>query len=246
MNGIEKVIEVQNVSFGYSNELVLSGVSIEVQKGDFVGLVGTNGSGKSTLIKLLLGELSPSSGSIKLFGEDVSSFRKWPFIGYVPQNAVAVAASFPATVMEVVMSSLYPQIGFMRLSNKGHKRQAMQALELVGMQGYSKRMIGELSGGQQQRVMLARVLAADAQVMLLDEPTTGIDVKSCETLYELLGNINKQLGVSIVMVTHDLARTSRLVDRVLCLEESTLVELDDKQLEQELKYKHKHDHPHTH
>lgn len=236
----EEIIKVENLSFTYGNEPVLEAVNFSISTGDFTAIIGSNGSGKSTLVKLLLGLLQPSSGSINIFGEKVDKFRKRPEISYIPQNVIALISNFPATVEEIVNTNLYSQVGFMRLPKKRHLEKAWHALELVGMEAYAKRPVSDLSGGQQQRVMIARALAGQPKVMILDEPTTGIDRKSSESLYQLLGQLNKNNGLTVIMVTHDIARVSNYADRIFCLEEGSIVELGSKQIEDELMHKHKH------
>ena len=237
---MEKTIEVQDITFAYGSMPVLDKIDFSIHRGDFAAIIGANGTGKSTLLKLLLGELIPARGRVLLFGEDTRRFKDWSRLGYVPQNGISGAASFPATALEVVLASLYPRIGLMRLPKKVHTEQARQALDRVGMADYAGRLIGELSGGQQQRVMLAKVLVSDPELMLLDEPTTGIDSESADALYRLLADFNKQLGLTILMVTHDIGRAHHYLNRVLCLEEGSMVELASDQLEDELRHKHKH------
>ncbi|MEA4891197.1 MAG: ABC transporter ATP-binding protein [Peptococcaceae bacterium] len=237
---MSNAIEAENLSFGYGSEPIFSKIGFSVYKGDFVAFIGSNGAGKSTLLRLILGELSPSSGSIRLFGQDIRQFRDWPKIGYLPQNGLQSSADFPATVEEIVKANLFSQIGLLRFPKKEHREKTRQALELVGMADYSRRMIGELSGGQQQRVMLARVLVNDPEIMLLDEPTTGVDAQSVEALYQLLWRLNRETGLTIFMVTHDIGRAESYVSRVLCLEEGSLVELAKTQVEEELAHKHTH------
>lgn len=232
-------IQAKNISFRYGCEAVLNRISFSVWPGDFVAVIGSNGAGKSTLLRLLLGELIPAEGEIFLFGEEISRFKNWPKIGYIPQNPAALAGGFPATVEEIVCLSLYPGIGPLYPVRGIHRQKAREALALVGMRDFSRRMIGELSGGQLQRVMAARVIAADCDMMLLDEPTSGVDTESADTLYELLQDFN-QKGLTILMVTHDVARAAGYVSRTLCLEDGSLVELDKTQLAHELSHRHKH------
>lgn len=234
------VIEAENLSFGYGAELVLEKIGFSVSAGDFAAVIGANGTGKSTLMRLLLGELEPSGGTIRLFGQDVRKFKDWPKIGYVPQNGLASRADFPATAEEIVKANLFSQIGLLRFPKKIHREKVRQALELVDMGPYARRMIGRLSGGQQQRVMLARVLVNRPEIMLLDEPTTGVDAGTVQSLYELLSYLNREFGLTIVMVTHDIGRAEQYVSRTLCLEEGSMVELDKTQIKEELSHKHKH------
>jgi len=235
-----KVIEVENLSFCYESEPIFSKIGFSVYKGDFIAIIGSNGAGKSTLLRLILGELTPAAGSIRLFDQDIRRFRNWPQIGYVPQAGLRSSVDFPATAEEIVRANLFSQIGLLRFPKKEHAERTRRALELVDMAAYSKRLIGELSGGQQQRVMLARVLVNDPQVMLLDEPTTGVDAQTVRYLYQLLSKFNRESGLTIVMVTHDIGRAADYVSRVLCLEEGSLLELERAQIEKELEHKHKH------
>ena len=157
---MENVIEVTGMSFGYTRDMILEDVDFAVERGDFAVVIGDNGVGKSTMVKLLLGVLRPTKGSISICGKNLTSLRGTG-IGYLPQNSGSKASTFPATCEEIVMSGLYKKIGFGRFPGKEHKKKAEEALKLVDMLDKRKSLIGELSGGQQQRVMLARVLAGD-------------------------------------------------------------------------------------
>lgn len=241
---MDKVIEVKDLCFGYESELILDKIEFSVNKGDFISIIGSNGAGKSTLMKLLLGELNAKSGNISLLGEDISNFKKWHKIGYVPQSGISKFSDFPATAEEVVKANLFSQIGFMRLAKSEHIEKTKKALQQVEMGDYAKQLIGKLSGGQQQRILIARVLVSKPQIMLLDEPATGIDYKTADSLYKLLSKLNRETGLTIVMVTHDVARASEYVSRTLCLEEGTIVELNNSQIYDELSHKHKHPHSH--
>ena len=223
---MKKLIEVDNVSFKYDNEPIFEDICLSVQEGDFVGIIGSNGTGKSTLLKLLLGELFPVSGTIRLFEEDVRQFKGWSKIGYLPQNAIAKSVGFPATAEEIVQTNLFSEIGLFSFLRKKHKEKVRKALELVGMEHCAKSLIGKLSGGQQQRVMLAKLLVAEPQIMLLDEPTSGVDAKTSQMLYELLLKLNKEKGLTIVMITHDIAKAFNYVARTFCLEEGSIIELN--------------------
>jgi zinc transport system ATP-binding protein len=239
--GLERtpVLEAAGLFFKYGDETLLAGVNFKIMPGDFVAVTGSNGAGKSTLFRLVLGELAPLNGHVFLFGEDAARFKGWPRIGYVQQANPAYASSFPATVEEVVLSNLYSRIGLFRPVKKAHREAAVKALDLVDMRQYKSRMISELSGGQLQRVMVARALVPGCELLLLDEPATGIDAEAAESLYKLLGGINRA-GMTILMVTHDTERSAEYVSRVLCLEEGTVVELGREQLEHELLHRHRH------
>ncbi|GHV41647.1 ABC transporter [Clostridia bacterium] len=226
----EVVIRAENLSFRYGNEQIFSNVSFQLEKGDFAALTGSNGAGKSTLLKILLGELAPETGKI-VFGNLK--------IGYAPQKGVALISDFPATVEEVVMASLYPFIGLFRFPKKEHKNEVLRVLELVKLSDCLKKPVSELSGGQQQRVVLARVLAGKPDIMLLDEPTSGVDEQTVLEEYELLSRLTHE-GLTILMVTHDAHGASNFITKAFCLEEGSLVELNKEQLTEELTHKHKH------
>lgn len=223
------LLEVRDLSFSYGETPVLSHLSLTLPRGSFAALIGSNGAGKSTLLKLLLGELAPDAGTITLQGrEGAVRGKKGPRIGYVPQDGLARHADFPASVLEIVLAELSGEIGLFRFPRAEHRQRARQALELVGMQDYEKRLIGALSGGQRQRVLLARSLVARPEVMILDEPTTGMDQPSAEQFYQLLARLNREQGMTILMVSHEIDRLCPYVDHIFSLQDRTLVSLDPK------------------
>ena len=236
-----KVIEVEDVSFGYTRDMILEHVNFDVEQGDFAVVIGDNGVGKSTMVKLLLGVNRPTEGHIRISGKEVSSLRK-SGIGYLPQNGGSRAASFPATCEEIVMSGLYSKIGFGRFPGKSHKEKAEESLKMVGMLDRKKDLIGELSGGQQQRVMLARVLSGDPEVLILDEPTVGIDAESVDRLLHILHHLNIDKKVTILMVTHDIEKVGPYANRVLCLSEGACRE--EMLPQAKIVHAHAHSHPH--
>ena len=168
------VIELNHVSFGYNGKPILNDISLVVERGDFVGVVGANGTGKSTLIRLALGLLSPDQGEIRLLGQNITQFREWYRIGYMAQKVASFNTGFPATVWEIVETHLRTQkTPHGSLSRRAINTRVEQALDLAGMREARNSLIGELSGGQQQRVFLARVLVGEPEVMFLDEPLAG-------------------------------------------------------------------------
>ncbi|MDR2180676.1 MAG: ABC transporter ATP-binding protein [Synergistaceae bacterium] len=233
------VVRVENLGFSYGGEPVFSQVSFAVRKGDFVVVIGANGAGKSTLFRLILGELASPKGKIRLFGDD-SRPRERRAIGYLPQNGSLANGDFPATVEEIVMSNLFLQIGFLRFPKKEHREKVRESLERVGMAAFAKRLIGDLSGGQRQRVMLARALVSDPELLMLDEPTSGVDLPSIVSMFELLSRMNGTQGITVMMITHDVDNILEYASRVLCLEKGSLVELEKTQFIEELSHKHKH------
>lgn len=199
-------ISIDDVSFRYRDTDVLEHITLDISQGDYVGIIGPNGSGKTTLLKLFLGLLPLQKGQIKLFGTPISEFTQWEKIGYVPQKSAGAGFHFPITAMEVVMMN--PRV-------KQH--QAKQALAAVEMEALAYRPISEMSGGQQQRVFIARAIASQPKLLVLDEPTVGIDSESQETFYELLKKLNSQHGITLVIVSHDIDVVAHEVKTVICV-----------------------------
>lgn len=210
-------VEVSGVSFGYERRSVLEGIDLTIPEGAFLGLVGPNGSGKSTLIKLVLGLLKPHGGSIRLFGKEVEKFQDWSRIGFVSQKANSFNSGFPATVFEVVSMGLFGKLGMFRFMKKKDKQKVHEALDQVNMGEYVKSNIGELSGGQQQRVFIARALVSDPDLLILDEPTVGVDAESVSNFYNMLKELNHRRGITLLLVTHDVGAMTEHVSHVACL-----------------------------
>ncbi|WP_102346616.1 metal ABC transporter ATP-binding protein [Bacillus sp. Marseille-P3661] len=213
----EQVINVKDVSFAYDNKLVLDHVSFKITKGTFLGLVGPNGSGKSTLIKLILGILKPKQGEILMYGTPIHKFKQRHLIGFVSQKANSFNTGFPATVLEVVLSGLTSKVGLFKFINNSHKQLALDAIKAVEMEEYAYQNIGELSGGQQQRVFIARSLVSKPELLILDEPTVGVDQKNVESFYNMLAHLNKEKGITLIMVTHDVGTITHHATHVACL-----------------------------
>lgn len=220
---MEKIAAAKDVSFGYDNNLVLENINIDIYKGEYLGIVGPNGSAKSTLIKLFLNILKPQKGTIELFGKKMEAFSDWGKIGYVAQKANSFNSSFPATVQEVVLANLFPKVGLFKAFKREHVKKAEEALEIVGMEQYKDRLIGKLSGGQQQKVFIARTLISSPELIFLDEPTVGIDIKSQEEFYRLMKKLNEDLNITIVMVSHDIGAITENVSKVACMGDKKLI-----------------------
>lgn len=217
MNDQESLLEIKDLSFRYEDQNVLENINISVPKGSFLGLVGPNGSGKSTLLKCILGLLRPQKGSIKLFGIDISKFKEQHRIGFVSQKANSFNTGFPATVFEVVSSGLTAKIGLFRFLSSKDKQKIRDAIDSVGMIKFINNNIGELSGGQQQRIFIARALVSQPDLLILDEPTVGIDTQTVQNFYNMLEDLNKRLGITLILVTHDVGTVSEKVTHVACL-----------------------------
>lgn len=214
-----KVLEVKDLSFSYPDKSILHRLSFDVDAGDFMCIVGTNGTGKSTLLKLILNQLSPLEGEIKLLGTNSEKYKDFASIAYVSQKATNINRDFPATVEEVVSLGLYSKKGLFKCNTKEDKKLIDSALERVGMLDYKHRQIGYLSGGQQQRVFIAKALISNPRIIFLDEPTTGIDIRAVDSICCLLGDLNKNSGITIVMVTHDISSIIYHSNKILVLSE---------------------------
>jgi zinc transport system ATP-binding protein len=199
----QTIIELKDVCFSFNEAEVVKDVSLEIHKGDYVGVIGPNGGGKTTLMKLMLGLLTPKSGTVKLFGTDIQNFRDWPKIGYVPQKN-SFDTQFPITVEEVVAMGRYGKLGLFHSPSQEDTKIVQQALAQVEMLSFRNSQISDLSGGQQQRVFIARALATEPEVVFLDEPTVGVDVKTQKQFYALLRKLNRELSLTLVLVSHEL------------------------------------------
>lgn len=211
MNTSQNVLEIRQLSYRYEREYVLENINFSVAKGDFIGIIGPNGSGKSTLLKLILHLLKKQKGEISLFGEPIEQFKNWEKVGFVSQKANAFNSGFPATVFEVVASGLTKKLGLFRFFKKQDRLKVLEAIDAVGMEAFTHRNIGELSGGQQQRVFIARALVSDPLLLILDEPTVGVDEENVREFYDILHFLNKKYAITLLLVTHDI---SAVLDKV--------------------------------
>ena len=202
-------IKCTDLRLGYGSQQILSDLSFEVNAGEYLCIVGENGSGKTTLMKTLLGLQKPLGGSIT-FGDDVTSRT----IGYLPQQT-DVQRDFPASVQEIVLSGCLGHDGFRPFYNKADKALALRSMERMNIVDLSRRCYRELSGGQQQRVLLARALCATEKLLLLDEPVAGLDPKVTLEMYELIERLNKNDGVTIIMISHDIDKALQYASHIL-------------------------------
>jgi manganese/zinc/iron transport system ATP- binding protein len=207
------VLEVDQLTVNYDKTPVLWDINFSIPAGSLVGVVGPNGAGKSTLLKTLLGMIEPLSGEVKFFGQKLKDVRKK--VAYIPQRS-SVDWDFPLTVEEVVLMGRYGHLGLFKWPKKEDKKRARDALERVGMLPFADRQIGQLSGGQQQRVFIARALAQEADLYLMDEPFAGIDLTTEKTLIALFGELVAQ-GKTLLIVHHDLSTVSTYFKWLLML-----------------------------
>ncbi len=206
-------IEIHDLTVSYQRKPVLYGVDIEIEEGSLVGVIGPNGAGKSTLIKAIMNMVRPNGGFVKIFGKSPKAGTK--HIGYVPQRE-SVDWDFPVTVMDVVLMGRYGHLGWLGRLSKADRRMAHECLEKVDMLPYSNRQIGNLSGGQQQRVFLARALAQESSIYLMDEPFSGVDAVTEKAIVSILKSM-QQDGKTLVIVHHDLATAKEYFDHLLLL-----------------------------
>jgi zinc transport system ATP-binding protein len=207
------LVHLSNATIGYDDAVVLSDIDVTINRGDFTAIVGPNGAGKSTLVKAILGLVSLTSGTLELFGVPPRDFADRWRIGYVPQRQT-VGGPIPATVREVVASGRLTRRGVLRWPTSADRAAVDAAMQRVGIDQLARRPVHRLSGGQQRRVLIARALAGDADLLLLDEPTAGIDVESQAALVDVLGEL-RAAGVTVAVVTHDLQPFADHLTRVL-------------------------------
>jgi zinc transport system ATP-binding protein len=210
----ETVLAFEQVTFGYNRLPVLREVSLHVREREFVALVGGNGAGKTTMMRLGLGLLRPTHGTVRLFGERVERFRRRCLVGYVPQRAAANLA-IPISVGEVVRTGLAGHLGLVRRPNAKERQRVEHVLDLLGLSRLRRQPIAELSGGQLQRTLIARALVTQPQLLVLDEPTTGVDADARRILREALEHLVETEGVAVVYISHDPEGFQGLADRVV-------------------------------
>ncbi|UOE53272.1 metal ABC transporter ATP-binding protein [Bacillus sp. CMF12] len=209
----DPAISIEDLHVSYFGNEAVTGVSLSVTTGNLVGIIGPNGAGKSTFLKAMLNLIPKDKGAVKVLGKPIAEVRK--SIAYVPQRN-DIDWDFPITVLDAVLIGTYPHLKLFRRPKKKDKEWAMECLQRVGMQEFSRRQIGELSGGQQQRVFLARALAQKADLFFLDEPFVGVDVSSEETIVNILKELCRQ-GKTVIVVHHDLSKANDYFNQLILL-----------------------------
>lgn len=219
----DQVIVCDRVTFAYQAVPVLRGVSFHVTRGQFVGLIGPNGCGKSTVMRLLLGLLRPTTGEVKLLGEEPLEPVRDGKIGYVPQRDT-FQRNFPLSVLDVVLMGRAGRIGLGRRACRHDRQKARQSLERLGLSGWEARRFGSLSGGQQRLVLLARALAQDPRILLMDEADTGLDELRREKIYRELNRIRREQDLTILAISHQLDLLATVVDTAIALRDGASVD----------------------
>ncbi|MEG3436236.1 metal ABC transporter ATP-binding protein [Pannus brasiliensis CCIBt3594] len=209
---MEEIIAIRDLWAGYDRETILEDINLAVRELDFVGIIGPNGGGKTTLLKVLLGLLEPSRGDVRIFGKSPRKSRE--FVGYVPQ-LLEHDRAFPIRVRDVVRMGRLGKRKLFRSFSKRDDEKVTEALDSVGMLGYQNRSIGELSGGQRQRVYIARALAVEPKILILDEPTASVDPQIRNSIFSLLQELNQ--FITILMISHDVGAMSTYVKSIGCL-----------------------------
>jgi len=209
------VIELEDVWASLAGHTVLEGITFSVREGMFLGVIGPNGAGKTTLIRVILGLVKLDQGTVRVMGMSPSELHhELHHIGYMPQT-VLFDPSFPVSVSDVVMMGRACCIGPLRFPSRSDRRAVAESIRLVGLDGLEKRPIGELSGGQQKRAFLARAICLETRILLLDEPTAGLDIESQERFMGLLTRLKEEMGLSVVFVSHDVRVLARFADEII-------------------------------
>ncbi len=212
-----KAVDIHNLTVRLNGREVLNNITLSLDEGRFLGVVGPNGGGKTTLLRAILGLIKPTSGEIRIFGrppEDV--LKTGSVFGYLPQTSKA-SPDFPVRVIDVVMMGRYGKVGILRWPGEKDRKKAMEYISMMGIEELKNVLFGELSGGQQQRASIARALAGEPKILILDEPNTGIDVIGQEDFYHLLKGLQKKIPITIIMASHDIGAITSYVDEIACL-----------------------------
>ena len=220
------IFDIKNLNFNVKGQSILSDVSLEIFAEEYIAIIGPNGGGKTTLIRMLLGLDKPTNGEIRIFGKKLGNFKQWHKIGYVPQRASHVDSSFPATVLDIVNMGRTSQRGLFSSFSKEDERFVYDAMEKMDVLDLKDKMIGTLSGGQRQRVMIARALASKPEILILDEPNTGVDMVSQNRFYALLRELNKDDGITIVFITHDIGVIADDIARLFTINQKATITLN--------------------
>jgi zinc transport system ATP-binding protein len=234
---------MQDVSVKYPDGVTaLDGINVDINQKDLIALIGPNGAGKSTLLKIILGLIKPTSGTVKLFGSsDLTKNLK--YVGYVPQSAQARDPNLPFSVYETVMLGRAPIAGLLHGLRERDRQKVEETLKLFGIYELRDRKIGQLSGGQSQRVFLAKAMVAEPKLLLLDEPTSGVDTTSKKEFYNILDRLNKERGITVVLSSHDIGVITKIANRVLCINRAQFFCGENEDFAADIEIHKMYDHP---
>ena len=248
------IFDVENLGFSVRGQTILQNITFQIFHSEYIAIIGPNGGGKTTLIRLLLGLEKPTSGTIRIFGKKLKNFKEWYKIGYVPQRAAHVDANFPATVEDIVKMGRIAKRNLFTTMTQEDKAMVHDAMLKMDIVDLKDKMVGTLSGGQRQRVMIARALASSPEILILDEPNTGVDVKSQQRFYKLLAQLNKEEGITILFITHDIGVIADDIGRLFTINQKATICNDPKKelscedmselygIEAHLIHNHRHEH----
>ena len=209
-------VEIKDLAVILNGKEIIYDINLTLEEGKFLGIVGPNGGGKTTLLKVILNLQRETSGRVSVLGRSPKEAVKEGLFGYLPQH-INVDPDFPATARDVVLMGLYGKAGIFRTVSRAQREKAEDVLSTMGMKGYEDHVFGSLSGGQQQRVSIARAIISEPKILILDEPSTGIDAVGQEDFYHLLKGLQKKYNLSIIMVSHDVGVITSYVDEIACL-----------------------------
>ncbi len=217
MNSKESIVELDKVSYVVNGQPILTDVSCAIERGSYTGIIGPNGGGKTTLLRLMLGLNTVTHGSAKLFGQRIQKFHDWTRVGYLSQRAAQVDLRFPVTVEEVVRQGRIGRIGLFKRFRSADYTAVDHAMQLADVTHLRDRLLENLSGGERQRVLIARALAGEPEILFLDEPLAGVDLASQERFYQFLKELNTDLGLTVVFVSHDIHELAKQVTQIICV-----------------------------
>ena len=243
MSEPKPIVEIRDLSVKYPNGVMaLEGINLDVNPKDLIALIGPNGAGKSTLLKVILGLTKATSGTIKLFGSpDLGKNLK--YVGYVPQSAQARDPNLPFSVYETVMLGRTPVAGLFHGMKEEDRQKVDETLKLFGIYELKDRKIGQLSGGQSQRVFLSKAMVAEPKLLLLDEPTSGVDTTSKKEFYNVLDRLNKERGITVILSSHDVGVITKIANRVLCVNRSQFFCGENEDFAADIEIHKVYDHP---
>jgi len=224
------IFDVKNLSFSVRGVDILKNISIEIFNGEYIAIIGPNGGGKTTLIRMLLGLEKPTTGEVKLFGKDIKEFKAWDKIGFVPQRASHVDQNFPATVEDIVKMGRVAKSKLFSRDSKEDISAVKESMIKMDILDLKDKMVGTLSGGQRQRVMIARALASSPEILILDEPNTGVDMVSQQRFYKLLAELNEEDNITIVFITHDVGVIADDIGKLFTINQKATVCNDPKKV----------------
>ncbi len=210
-------IRFEEAWFSYNSEPVVRDINFSITPGEFAAILGPNGSGKTTLMKLALGLIKPTSGRVLLFGEPAEHFKDWHRVGYVPQRTQATESRFPASVREIVNFGSYSGFSPLTFFKRDKSNRVDEAMEVAGIQHLADRRVSDLSVGQQQRMLIARSLVRRPDLLVMDEPVAGVDAAGEDQFHNMVRKLNRHLGITIVMVSHDIGAVMREATTIACI-----------------------------